>query len=165
MAEPFLGEIRVFSFGFAPSTWAACDGQLLPIVQYQALYALLGAQFGGDGVTNFALPDLRGRTPIHDGDVHRPAQRGGEDGHTLQIQEMPGHAHTLMGTPNSGATANPYNGVLAAFSKGYIEPQNLTPLDPSTLGSAGAGHPHANMQPYLTLNYCIALMGDWPPRS
>ena len=164
MAEPFLGEIRVFSFGFAPSGWAACDGQLLQITQYTALYSLLGTQFGGDGVTNFGLPDLRGRTPIHDGDVHRPAQRGGEDAHTLQIQEMPAHTHALRGTVNNGATSNPYNGVLAAFPKGYIGVQNLTQLHATTLGSAGSGHPHDNKQPFLTINYCIALTGVYPQR-
>jgi len=165
MAEPYLGEIRVFSFGFAPSGWAVCDGQLLQIVQFQALFTLLGTQFGGNGTTTFGLPDMRARTPVHDGDVHRPAEKGGEDAHFLQIQEMPSHSHMLQGTTNNGATANPYNGLLAVFTKGYIGPQNLTSLETTTMGSAGTGHPHANNQPFLTLNYCIALMGIYPPRN
>lgn len=164
MAEPFLGEIRVFSFGYAPQGWAACDGQLLSVGQYSALFSLLGTQFGGDGVTTFGLPDLRARTPIHDGDRHHPGERGGEESHTLQTQEMPTHSHTLRGTINNGATPSPYNGVLASFPKGYIAAQNLTSLGTTTLGSAGAGHPHDNKQPFLTLNYCMALVGVYPPR-
>src|SRR5918911_4287285 len=112
MAEPFLSEIRMFSFGFPPKGWALCDGQLLPINQNQGLFALLGTTYGGDGRVNFALPDLRGRVPIHTGSGHTLGERAGEQAHTLTISETPTHLHTLSGTPSGGTTAVPTNNYL-----------------------------------------------------
>src|ERR1700730_9982233 len=114
MAEPFLSEIRLMSFGFPPKGWALCDGQLLPINQNQALFSLLGTTYGGDGRVNFGLPDLRGRAPIHMGQGHTLGERGGEQAHTLSLSEMPAHAHTLQGTSTIGNAAPPANNILAA---------------------------------------------------
>jgi microcystin-dependent protein len=166
MSEPFLSEIKIMSFGFAPRGWALCNGQLLPINQNQALFSLLGTTYGGDGRTTFALPDLRGRTPIHEGNGHTFGERAGEEAHTLSIAEMPAHVHAANGTNTNGTAIVP-TGNLAAGSPNqlYAAPQNLTPLNAGTLANVGGSQAHANMQPFLTLSFCIALVGIFPSQT
>lgn len=178
MADPFVAEIRVFPFDFAPRGWAWCDGQILPISQNTALFSLLGTTYGGDGKSTFALPDLQGRAPMHpdQGPGLSPrelGESGGSESVSLLTTEMPVHTHTLLasnvpgdlrapvstaGTPR--ALAAPGNGLLYAPATG-----TRVAMHPSELGTTGGGQPHNNMQPYLTLTFCIALQGVFPPRS
>jgi microcystin-dependent protein len=162
MAEPFLSEIRIFSFVFAPKGWALCNGQLLPINQNQALFSLLGTTFGGDGRVNFALPDLRGRVPIHVGSGHTLGERGGEQAHTLSIAELPEHTHVANASSTNGDTPFAANHVLAKALNVYTTPTNLTPIHPQTITNVGGSQAHLNMEPFLTLNFCIALQGIFP---
>jgi microcystin-dependent protein len=162
MAEPFLSEIRIMSFVFAPKGWALCNGQLLPINQNQALFSLLGTTFGGDGRVNFALPDLRGRTPIHVGDGHTLGEKGGEQAHTLSIAEMPTHTHAINGTALDADTPVPTSNLFATVSNVYTPAVNLTSINPATVGNVGGSQAHLNMQPFLTLSFCIALQGIFP---
>ncbi len=165
MAEPFLAEIRMMSFGFAPKGWALCDGQLLPINQNQALFSLLGTTFGGDGRVNFALPDLRSRTPIHDGAGHVLGEHGGEQAHTLSISEIPTHVHHQVATSVAATTNIPASDVLLAKSTGanvYGAPTNLVAMNVGALSNLGGSQAHLNMQPFLTLSFCIALQGIFP---
>lgn len=163
MAEPFLSELRIMSFAFAPKGWAHCDGQLLPINQNQALFSLLGTTFGGDGRVNFALPDLRGRLPIHVGSGHTLGERGGEQAHTLTTAELPAHTHVANASANPAVTNAPSNtAVLGVVNNTYGPPQNLVAMAAGEITSAGASQPHLNMQPYLTLSFCIALQGIFP---
>jgi microcystin-dependent protein len=164
MAEPFLSEIRLMSFNFAPKGWAMCNGQLLPINQNQALFSLLGTTFGGDGRTNFALPDYRGRVPIHVGAGHILGEKGGERAHTVTQTEMPMHVHTLNATNNAGASNLPTGNVLgnSAPNNLFGPVQNLQAMAPATVGNTGGSQPHENMQPYLTITFCIALQGIFP---
>jgi microcystin-dependent protein len=162
MAEPFLSEIRIMSFGYAPKGWAMCNGQLLPINQNQALFSLLGTTFGGDGRVNFALPDVRGRTPIHVGSGHTLGERGGEQAHTLSIAELPTHTHSLNASNTNAATNSPNNAVLANATAVYHSPTSLTSLNPGSVTNTGGSQAHLNMQPFLTLNFCIALQGIFP---
>lgn len=162
MAEPFLSEIRLFSFEFAPRSWALCNGQLLPINQNQGLFSLLGTTFGGDGRVNFALPDLRGRTPIHVGSGHTLGERGGEQAHTLSIAELPTHTHVLNGTNDNGGQ-QPLNNVLAKTgANSYGAPTNLAAMASGVLTNTGGSQAHLNMQPFLIINFCIALQGIFP---
>ncbi|TCV89021.1 phage tail protein [Sulfurirhabdus autotrophica] len=165
MSEPFLGEIRVTSFSFAPKGWAMCNGQLLPINQNQALFALLGTQYGGNGQTTFALPDLRGRSPIHTAAGFVQGQTGGEEAHLLTSAEIPAHTHA-QGSAAQATGANPANNVLAAKprrgSNVYASTANVALAGQ---GSAGGNQSHGNMQPYLTLNFVIALQGIFPSRN
>lgn len=165
MAEPFLSEIRIMSFNFAPKGWAQCNGQLLPINQNQALFSLLGTTYGGDGRVNFALPDLRGRTPIHEGSGHTLGERGGEQAHTLTIAELPTHTHVAQNSPTNANSPIAANNVLAAANNLYSQATNLIPLDPSTISSVGGSQAHLNMQPFLTLTFCIALQGIFPSQN
>ena len=166
MAEPFLSETRIMSFSFAPRGWAMCNGQLLPINQNQALFSLLGTTFGGDGRVNFALPDLRGRTPIHVGSGHTLGERGGEQAHTLSINELPTHKHILNNTNQAVSTNIPATGI----SLGNTAPnqvyntsgQNLVTMNPASVSNIGGSQAHLNMQPFLALNFCIALLGIFP---
>jgi microcystin-dependent protein len=164
MAEPFLSEIRVMSFEFAPKGWALCNGQLLPINQNQALFSLLGTTFGGDGRVNFALPDLRGRTPIHVGSGHTLGERGGEQAHTLSIAEIPTHTHVLSATSSNASQPIPSGNLLArqAPANPYIAPTSLAAMNATSVANAGGSQAHLNMQPFLTLNFCIALQGIFP---
>ena len=150
------------SFNFAPKGWAMCNGQLLPINQNQALFSLLGTTFGGDGRINFALPDLRGRTPIHVGDAHVLGERSGEQAHTLTLSELPDHTHTLNGSSLDANTNLPANDLFANAANAYGPPASLTTLNPATNTSAGGSQGHPNMQPFLTLTFCIALQGIFP---
>jgi microcystin-dependent protein len=165
MAEPFLSEIRIMSFGFPPKGWAFCNGQLLPINQNQALFSLLGTTYGGDGRVNFALPNLQGRVPIHTGQGHTLGERGGEQAHTLIMSEMTQHTHFLNALDANGTLGNPTNNLLAQFNQGYTQPGNLTTLSPQTVTSVGGSQAHQNMQPFLTLTFCIALQGIFPSRN
>jgi microcystin-dependent protein len=162
MAEPFLSEIRIFSFVFAPKGWAQCNGQLLPINQNQALFSLLGTTFGGNGQTNFALPDLRGRTPTHVGGGHTLGERGGEQSHTLSIAELPQHTHAAQGTTANADSDIPTGKYLGAANNMYTPAANLTSLHPTSVTNVGGSQPHLNMQPFLTLGFCIALQGIFP---
>ena len=163
MAEPFLSEIRIMSFVFAPKGWALCNGQLLPINQNQGLFSLLGTTFGGDGRVNFALPDLRGRVPIHVGSGHTLGERGGEQAHTLSIAEIPTHVHVVSAVNTNAATNAPLNNSLANTTALYHAPSNnLTAINAGTVGPVGGSQAHLNMQPFLTLSFCIALQGIFP---
>lgn len=165
MAEPFLSEIRIMSFEFAPKGWALCNGQLLPINQNQALFSLLGTTYGGDGRVNFALPDLRARTPIHVGSGHTLGERGGEQAHTLSIAELPTHVHVAQASSNAGDAVNPTNALLASASNVYRTADNLTSLNPASVTNVGGSQAHLNMQPFLTLSFCIALQGIFPSQN
>jgi microcystin-dependent protein len=166
MAEPFLSEIRIMSFGFAPTGWALCNGQLLPINQNQALFSLLGTTYGGDGRVNFALPDLRARVPIHMGSGHTLGERGGEQAHTLSIAELPTHAHVLTASSaaaNAPVPFGPAGNLLADTpTKIYGPPNNLGATNAGSVTSVGGSQAHLNMQPFLTLNFSIALQGIFP---
>jgi microcystin-dependent protein len=163
MAEPFLSEIRIMSFGYPPRGWATCDGQILPINQNQALFSLLGTTFGGNGQTTFALPDLRGRTPIHVGSGHTLGERGGEQAHTLSIAESPEHTHAINASSADANAALPANNLFAkAPQQVYGPPANFTNLNAGTVTSVGGSQAHLNMQPFLTLNFTIALQGIFP---
>lgn len=163
MAEPFLSEIRIMSFVFAPKGWALCNGQLLPINQNQGLFSLLGTTFGGDGRVNFALPDLRGRTPIHVGSSHTLGEKGGEQAHTLSIAELPTHTHVAVGSANAADTGAPSNTtLLGIINNVYGPPTNLVGMSPGEIGNVGGSQAHLNMQPFLTLSFCIALQGIFP---
>src|SRR5947207_12242910 len=151
MAEPFLSEIRIMSFNFAPKGWALCNGQLLPINQNQALFSLLGTTYGGNGQTNFALPDLRGNVPIHMDKGHTLGEKGGEQAHTLSIAELPTHTHILNGTSTPADTNTPANNTLLGFvNNTYGPPSNLVALAASEIGNVGGSQAHLNMQPFLT---------------
>lgn len=171
MAEPFLGEIKIVAFNFAPRGWAFCDGQILPINQNQSLYSLLGTMYGGDGRTTFALPDLRGRSPIHvgaaDGGTNRAlGSKAGEETHTLTGAETPAHTHPLNGT-NDLATLNTPGGNVPARggSNFYGDIPPATAMDAAAVSSTGGGQGHENMMPFLVLNFVIALQGIFPPRN
>jgi microcystin-dependent protein len=168
VAEPFLSEIRIMSFGFAPKGWALCNGQLLPINQNQALFALLGTTFGGNGQTNFALPNFEGRTPVHVGQGHTLGEAAGEPAHTLSSPEMPQHVHFMAAsTSATGGSASPLNGFLGGGDNVYAAPDAGTPgpLRPDSITQVGGGQAHLNMQPFLTLSFCIALTGIFPSRN
>lgn len=162
MAEPFLSEIRLMSFVYAPQGWALCNGQLLPINQNQALFSLLGTTFGGDGRVNFALPDLRGRVPIHVGVGHTLGERGGEQAHTLSFNEIPSHTHMVFGSPSNANVAPAVSNVLAAANNAYGPPSNLVVLGSTSIAASGGSQAHLNMQPFLTLTFAIALQGIFP---
>jgi len=165
MAEPFLSEIRIMSFEFAPKGWALCNGQLLPINQNQALFSLLGTTFGGDGRVNFALPDNRGRLPIHVGSGHTLGEKGGEQAHTLSISELPTHTHVLQGINTNAVTNGPTGNSLANTTDLYHAPTSLVSLNPGSVTNVGGSQAHTNMQPYLVLNFCIALQGIFPSQN
>src|SRR5947207_9898740 len=157
--EPFLSEIRIFSFVFAPKGWAHRNGQLLPINQNQALFSVLGTTYGGDGRVNFALPNLQGKVPIHTGNGHTLGETGGEQAHTVNLQELPTHAHVLNASKGQATTNVPSSSVMLATSAGagaYQAPQNLVAMDAGEVANVGGSQAHLNMQPFLTLSFCIA---------
>jgi microcystin-dependent protein len=163
MAEPFLSEVRIFSFVFAPKGWALCNGQLLPINQNQALFSLLGTTFGGDGRVNFALPDLRARVPIHVGSGHTLGERAGEQAHTLSLAELPAHSHPVAAS-SDGPTASSPVGNFWASNTGFSPYGTIadTAMSAQSLTAIGGGQAHLNMQPFLVLSFCIALQGIFP---
>jgi microcystin-dependent protein len=165
MSEPFLGEIKIFSFNFAPRGWALCNGQLMPINQNQALFSLLGTMYGGDGRTTFALPNLQGRTPIHVGNGFVQGQSAGEQTHTLITSEMPAHTHQGVGSSASADQSSPANALWAATASNAYSSKLNAGMNPAAVGSLGGNQPHENMAPYLTLNFCIALQGIFPSRD
>lgn len=175
MSEPFLAEIRIVGFNFAPRGWAFCDGQILPINQNQSLYSLLGTTYGGDGRTSFALPDMRGRTPIHvgssNGTNHLQGSKSGEETHTLSQAEMPQHTHELKGSTDSATQGGPSGNFISAttLAGGNLFSTTSDSLNVSMasagISNVGGGQAHNNMQPYLALNFCIALRGLFPSRN
>ena len=167
MSTPFMSEIKIMSFNFPPQGWAFCNGQFLPINQNQALFSLLGTTYGGNGQTTFALPDLRGRVPIHMGSGHTLGEAAGTSSVTISQQTMPQHIHFAQGTTNSaGNVAAPNNALLATLgSTVYAPPAALVALDPSSVTSIGGSQPHENRQPFTVLNFCIALQGAFPSRN
>ena len=165
MAEPFLSEIRIMSFVFAPRGWALCNGQLLPINQNQALFSLLGTTFGGDGRVNFGLPDLRSRTPIHVGSGHTLGEKGGEPAHTLSIAEIPEHTHVWNANGGATPTNTPTASLVISNATGdnpWGPASNLVAMSPATVTNVGGSQAHLNLQPFLTLSFCIALQGIFP---
>ena len=172
MAEPFLSEIRIMSFVFPPKGWALCNGQLLPINQNQALFSLLGTTYGGDGRVNFGLPNLQGNVPIHEGQGHLRGEKGGEQSHTLNSNEMPTHFHPLNASKTQADQAtlvtppgNTPNILAAVTGAQYSAAASLTTLDPGTVTNAGGSQAHLNMMPFLVLNFCIALQGIFPSQN
>jgi microcystin-dependent protein len=182
MSEPFLSEIKIMSFGFPPKGWALCDGQLLPINQNQALFSLLGTTYGGDGRVNFGLPDLQGRAPMHMGNGHTLGERGGEQGHTLSISEIPTHTHVMQAIAADAATGAAGHVPVAnvALAEGHAsQPGGSTlttavniygtggfvAMNPASVANVGGSQAHLNMQPFLTLNFCIALQGIFPSQT
>ncbi len=161
MAEPFLSEIRIVSFVFPPRGWALCNGQLLPIIQNQALFSLLGTTFGGDGRVNFALPDFRARMPIHVGQGHTLGERGGEQSHNLSVSELPMHTHVPLATSAVGRSTGPAGNAFAA-SRGSYAASATAATGADSITSVGGSQPHLNMPPYLTLSFVIALQGIFP---
>jgi microcystin-dependent protein len=173
MADPFVAEIRIFPFNFAPKGWAFCDGQLLPLSQNTALFALVGTTYGGDGKSTFALPDLRGRAPMHPGQGQGLSPRvlgetGGRETATLSESEMPAHAHSMMAQSALATSKTPAGNSLARANKGHAfapASANVVAMASQVLASAGGQAPHNNMMPSLTMSFCIALQGVFPPRS
>lgn len=165
MSEPFLGEIRAFANGYAPSGWARCEGQILPINQNQALYALLGAVYGGNGVTTFALPDLRGRVPIHVSATIPHGSQAGEQSHVLTINEMPQHTHQISASTEPAGSAAPDGQIWAQVIQPYAAASHLTPMNNGAIASAGGSQAHNNMQPYQAVQFCIATQGIFPTRN
>jgi len=167
MAEPFLGEIRAFSFNFAPQNWTICAGQLLPISQYSALYSLLGTTFGGDGRINFGLPDLRGRAIVHTNENYPQGAKYGAEYVTVTRSDIPVHAHGMKCSGVAADTGSPANSFLAPATgtdKRYHESGEITAMHEESIAYSGGSAPHANMQPFLVINYCIALQGMYPSR-
>ena len=167
MSQPYVGEIRMVGFNFAPQGWAFCDGSLLSIAQNEALFTLIGTTYGGDGQTTFALPDFRGRIPIHWGDGFNLGEKGGEEFHTLIMQEMPAHSHSAQAVAGAGTGVDPTNNSTAEI-RGFLytaSGQNNTAMSPFATSISGGNLPHNNMMPYLGLNFCIALQGVFPARS
>jgi len=172
--DPFVAEIRILPFNFAPKGWAFCDGQLLPLSQNTALFSLLGTTYGGDGKSNFALPDMQGNAPMHPGQgpglsLHDLGETGGSETVTLLESEIPAHSHSQMANSTTATKSLPTGN---SFAKGsamipYLAPAGapLVNLSDQTIAPAGGDQPHNNMQPYLTLNFCIALQGVYPPRT
>ena len=170
MAEPFLSEIRIFSFNFPPKGWAFCNGQFLPINQNQALFALLGTTYGGNGQTTFALPNLQGRIPLHEGSGHTLGEVGGQEAHTVTMQEMPTHNHPV--NAYEGAVDSNETSPVGAFyartvdnSTMYFSGDADNTMNPGVISNTGGSQAHTNQQPYLVLNLCIALQGIFPSQN
>jgi len=168
MSQPFIGEVKIISWNFAPKGWAFCNGQLLPINQNQALFSILGTSYGGNGQTNFALPDMRGRAPIHTGGSIDAilGQSSGEEFHTLTISEMPAHNHLINASTTAGNVNNPSGNLLGAnASPIYQPPGSLVAMAQENIGFVANNQPHENRSPFLVLNYIVALVGIFPSRN
>jgi microcystin-dependent protein len=166
MGQPYVGEIRMFGGNFAPAGWMFCEGQLLPIAENETLFQLLGTTYGGDGQENFALPDLRGRIPIHQGNNFILAETGGAEEVTLTVQQIPSHTHPFLGTNNNASTTSPANNVPAVVATFGVTPYGAdapkTNLAPQSISSVGGSQPHSNFQPYLCIDFIISLFGIFP---
>jgi len=165
MGTPYLSEIRIVSFNFAPKGWALCNGQTLPINQNQALFSLMGTTYGGDGITNFKLPNLQASTPIHFGGGFTQGQIGGEANHTLIASEMPQHAHPPVASSNAANLGSPQGNFFANGNQPAFDTVPTGPMNAAAVSSSGGSQPHNNMPPYLVLNFVIALQGIFPSRS
>ena len=166
MSEPFLGEIKIISWNFSPKGWAFCNGQFLPINQNQALFSLLGTMYGGNGQTTFALPDMRGRAPIHVGAGFIQGQAGGQEAHTITQSEMPAHTHLVQASTNTtGSTNQPTGNIWASSNVATYQTSANNTIIPSEVSNVGGSQAHENRQPYLVLNYIIALQGIFPSRN
>jgi microcystin-dependent protein len=165
MSDPYLGEIRIVSFAFPPKGWALCNGQLLPINQNQALFSILGVQYGGDGVTTFALPDFRSRVPVHQSQQFPVGTSGGEETHVLTAAELPAHRHQVRASAAAGTATVPTNAYPAAAPGAAYAAAANTPMLGTAVTSVGGGQPHENRPPFLTLNLTIALQGIYPSRN
>jgi microcystin-dependent protein len=165
MAQPYVGEIRMFAGNFAPAGWMMCEGQLLPITENETLFQLIGTTYGGDGQSTFALPDLRGRVPVHQGNGFILAETGGAESITLTVQQLPVHSHPLVASVADGTSVNPGGAVLAQTQPGiarYFEDAPTVNMSPQAISSIGGSQPHENMQPYLCVNFIISLFGIFP---
>jgi microcystin-dependent protein len=164
MAQPYVGEIRMFAGNFAPAGWMFCEGQLLPISEYETLFNLIGTTYGGDGQSTFALPDLRGRVPIHQGNGFILAETGGAEEITLTVSQIPAHSHACLGSTGNGAQGNPTNNVLASSTivKLYALENADANMAATAIGSVGGSQPHNNFQPYLCVDFIISLFGLFP---
>jgi microcystin-dependent protein len=169
MAQPYVGEIRMFAGNFAPAGWAFCEGQLLPISENETLFNLIGTTYGGDGQSTFALPDLRGRIPVHQGSGFILAETGGSETVTLTVQQIPAHTHALVGTGNVAGTNAPSNNTFAGSTGATVFPygtdQPLTTLNAATISPVGGSQPHSNFQPYLCVDFIISLFGIFPSQT
>lgn len=167
MAQPYVGEIRMFAGNFAPAGWMFCEGQLLPISEYETLFNLIGTTYGGDGQSTFALPDLRGRIPLHFGNGFTLAETGGAEEITLTVSQIPAHSHPMLASTNNASVATAANNVLAQTPSytPYIQAVPNSPLSPASIGSTGGSQPHANFQPYLCVDFIISLFGIFPSQT
>src|SRR4051794_14848130 len=167
MAQPYVGEIRMFAGNFAPAGWMFCEGQLLPISENETLFQLIGTTYGGDGQSTFALPDLRGRIPIHQGNGFILAQTGGVEEVTLSVQQIPVHTHPMLASSDPATVPNPQANVLSttATATPYFNNAPATPLSPQSISPVGGSQPHTNFQPYLCVDFIISLFGIFPPPS
>jgi microcystin-dependent protein len=167
MGNRFLGELKIVSFNFAPQGWAMCNGQFLPINQNQALFALLGTNYGGNGQTTFALPDFRGRVPLHwGGSINGPGEAGGQEFHTVTQSEMPAHTHLVNGSTTTGTLNNGVGGFFGVSQTPiYAPPGSLLAIHPGSVTNVGGSQPHENRQPFLVLNIIICLIGIFPSQN
>jgi microcystin-dependent protein len=169
VSQPFVGEIRMFAGNFAPAGWMFCEGQLLPISEFETLFNLIGTTYGGDGQSTFQLPDLRGRLPIHQGNGFTLAETGGVETVTLTTSQIPGHSHPFLCSNDAGATKNPPGNVLATVTAGsiYVQqpPVSASALNAGTITSTGGSQPHDNFQPYLCVDFIISLFGVFPSQT
>jgi microcystin-dependent protein len=166
MAQPYVGEIRMFAGNFAPAGWMFCEGQLLPISEYETLFNLIGTTYGGDGQSTFALPDLRGRVPIHFGNGFTLAETGGVETVTLTVSQIPAHSHPLLATNAAATSTSPSTNVFAKPSKNmYRDPPPANAMGPQAVGSTGGSQPHDNFQPYLCVDFIISLFGIFPSQT
>ncbi len=167
MAQPYVGEIRMFAGNFAPAGWMFCEGQLLPISEYETLFNLIGTTYGGDGQSTFALPDLRGRVPLHFGNGFTLAETGGVETITLTVSQIPAHTHPLLATTNMGTQSGVQNNVVARSPSAsiYLEDVSTVNMNVSAVGSTGGSQPHNNFQPYLCVDFIISLFGIFPSQT
>ncbi len=164
MAQPYVGEIRMFAGNFAPAGWMFCEGQLLPISENETLFQLIGTTYGGDGQSTFALPDMRGRLPIHQGNSYILAQTGGAEEITLAVNQIPAHSHAFLTSTNIAQDTNPSGKVLGQTASGlpYIQDSVDSSLSPNAMSAVGGSQPHTNFQPYLCVDFIISLFGIFP---